>query len=267
MCKPGYTEINGECLNDIIPPGPNPPSTGGCNVANYFSQQQGECVPCFIGCLSCTSSYQCTQCHPDFEFDPISNLCLEICGDGKRYVSECDDGNEINGDGCSESCLIEDYFHCVDGSPTQNDYCSNLTPHEVTMISTGQVHTFGRIQVNVKLNYVPRDLIFQDCTGTNNLGTNHCRGHVLSAQVISGDQSVSSIKVEYVQGTTFSFNLIFEYGREPIGAFEAVIGINPQVASYFGSANTSNTINIPINPAYLAVDRSGSGGKRRDILA
>lgn len=31
-------------------------------------------------------------------------LCDEICGDGKVYVDPCDDGNIIDGDGCSSAC-------------------------------------------------------------------------------------------------------------------------------------------------------------------
>jgi cysteine-rich repeat protein len=32
------------------------------------------------------------------------NQCVEICGDGWRIQSECDDGNLINTDGCSDAC-------------------------------------------------------------------------------------------------------------------------------------------------------------------
>ena len=41
-------------------------------------------------------------------------MCEEVCGDGKRFKEEeCDDGNKINGDGCSyPSCLIEKNFAC-----------------------------------------------------------------------------------------------------------------------------------------------------------
>jgi len=32
--------------------------------------------------------------------------CTEICGDGKKYILDCDDGNNNNGDGCSSLCKI-----------------------------------------------------------------------------------------------------------------------------------------------------------------
>ena len=42
--------------------------------------------------------------------------CFEICGDGKNFGKyECDDGNQVNGDGCSASCQIEEGFGCQGG--------------------------------------------------------------------------------------------------------------------------------------------------------
>lgn len=41
-----------------------------------------------------------------------------ICGDGTKEVSEaCDDGNDDNGDGCSDACLVEAGFTCQDFDP------------------------------------------------------------------------------------------------------------------------------------------------------
>lgn len=37
-----------------------------------------------------------------------SGSCVEICGDGKNFgLYDCDDGNSIDGDGCSSSCDVE----------------------------------------------------------------------------------------------------------------------------------------------------------------
>lgn len=34
-----------------------------------------------------------------------SGACVEVCGDGKNFgLLQCDDGNLVNGDGCSNSC-------------------------------------------------------------------------------------------------------------------------------------------------------------------
>lgn len=39
-------------------------------------------------------------------WDPVAKACVDRCGDGKLYTLECDDGNTINGDGCSSVCKI-----------------------------------------------------------------------------------------------------------------------------------------------------------------
>jgi cysteine-rich repeat protein len=40
------------------------------------------------------------------------NDCNEICGDGILIYYQCDDGNNLNGDGCSANCIIEDGWNC-----------------------------------------------------------------------------------------------------------------------------------------------------------
>ena len=37
---------------------------------------------------------------------------MDECGDGILIDVECDDGNLINGDGCSNACVIEDEYGC-----------------------------------------------------------------------------------------------------------------------------------------------------------
>lgn len=104
QCSQGFYENLGQCLP--VQPNPNPPSTPSCNVATYFDNQQKRCLICSDGCLACTSCYSCTQCRPEFNYDPIQMLCTEICGDGKRFSLACDDGNNIDGDGCSKDCKL-----------------------------------------------------------------------------------------------------------------------------------------------------------------
>ena len=38
--------------------------------------------------------------------------CSDICGDGRVITVACDDGNLIDGDGCSSSCEIELHYKC-----------------------------------------------------------------------------------------------------------------------------------------------------------
>ena len=63
-----------------------------CNVIGHFKTfaQNNVCV-----------------CEDKYEY--VNNRCSDICGDGylmQQYGTVCDDGNLIDGDGCSSSCLV-----------------------------------------------------------------------------------------------------------------------------------------------------------------
>lgn len=46
------------------------------------------------------------------------SVCAEICGDGKDFHHYgCDDGNLINGDGCSSTCTVQTGWACAYGTP------------------------------------------------------------------------------------------------------------------------------------------------------
>ena len=53
--------------------------------------------------------------------------CSEICGDGLNLGEyECDDGNLIDGDGCSSLCSVEEGFRCQGGNTTSADLCKDI---------------------------------------------------------------------------------------------------------------------------------------------
>jgi cysteine-rich repeat protein len=62
--------------------------------------------------MNCSTSLVCDTCA--FGFNKLTQnilgffvtICSEICGDGRRFESQCDDGNLINGDGCNSLCAI-----------------------------------------------------------------------------------------------------------------------------------------------------------------
>ena len=101
-CRPGYTLYQNsgsipECLANQV----GNDDESDCNVATFYDAQQRRCLPCPSGCLSCSSSYVCEACKPEFTYDDESQLCKEHCGDGLKFVLDCDDGNTNNGDGCN----------------------------------------------------------------------------------------------------------------------------------------------------------------------
>jgi cysteine-rich repeat protein len=87
--------------------------------------------------------HSASQCPPDVHANSVelTKLCLyyiEECGNGILDSGEqCDDGNNINGDGCSSNCMIEHYTpvcgngildsgeQCDDGNNINGDGCSS----------------------------------------------------------------------------------------------------------------------------------------------
>ena len=63
-------------------------------------------------------------------FNATSDSTKENCGKGFRISSSigCDDGNLIDGDGCSKDCTVEENFVCKGGSLTSPDICVNAAP-------------------------------------------------------------------------------------------------------------------------------------------
>jgi cysteine-rich repeat protein len=108
------------------------------------------------GCTKCDDSYAlykgtCVSCGKDNLFGLVEEACVDICGDGKRFSPEsvpyltsyniCDDGNKINGDGCSSDCMVEKDFICFGGNETSPDICrENTSPSaSLSKISENQL--------------------------------------------------------------------------------------------------------------------------------
>ncbi|CAI2385481.1 unnamed protein product [Moneuplotes crassus] len=83
----------------------------GCDVCEY---------PDVHTCVSCNKNYRmttpgiCAYCNTvtGFAINDFG-ICTEICGDGLyKGEYECDDGDLINGNGCSNKCEIEIGYKC-----------------------------------------------------------------------------------------------------------------------------------------------------------
>lgn len=160
----------------------------------------------------------------------------------------CDDGNSVSGDGCSSTCQLEAGWTCTGGSPTSKDVCSKAIP-ALKIISTGQSHIWGKVLLNIKLNYLPIALI---------QNANDCRSkcsNVLSVKITSGDSSAISIVSSYIPNTSFSFSVEISFGKEPFGAFSAQIGLSASIAAkYFSGVDTSQVLSVNVNPALFALE-------------
>jgi len=85
-----------------------------------------ECTECNRGYLLINK--KCEVCDKKRGYANISGDCQEICGDGIRLGGrQCDDGNTLNGDGCSSECEIENGWKCSGGTPYTPDKCEKLS--------------------------------------------------------------------------------------------------------------------------------------------
>ncbi|CAD8089634.1 unnamed protein product [Paramecium sonneborni] len=98
--------------------------------SGYFFYQNG-CFQCKFECLECNYIDQCTKCRiltfipqngkclickNESGYYEINGQCQSKCGDYLQTLEEqCDDGNLIDGDGCSSKCIIEKGFQCYQG--------------------------------------------------------------------------------------------------------------------------------------------------------
>ena len=82
------------------------------------------------------------------KYELNGDLCQDICGDGFLMSSQaaaCDDGNTVDGDGCSSSCTTEEYFSCYNGSSASASQCVyEGIPLSLTLNSTTHADGLNR---------------------------------------------------------------------------------------------------------------------------
>jgi cysteine-rich repeat protein len=169
---------------------------------------------------------------------------VELCGDGLRYSLECDDGNNIDGDGCSRDCRIEPGYQCTGGSPASPDSCYYFVPNQVAFQTMGQIRMSSSVVINLKLNYLPSELLASsDCS-------NQCN-QFLTGAITSGDTSSISITSQYLPGSNYLFIVTVQFGKPLIAPFNLNVGINKNFMKYFGSIPVQ-ACNVAIQPSQLS---------------
>ena len=107
-----------QCVQNCIDCADNTSCTSCHNLSVWNSSYLVCDANCsqVVECFSCdlvSNSINCTGCNYGFSLDTANNLCSEVCGDGMAGGNEtCDDGNVINGDGCSSVCQVENTYFC-----------------------------------------------------------------------------------------------------------------------------------------------------------
>ncbi len=61
--------------------------------------------------------------------------CTPVCGDAniEAGIEECDDGNLVNGDGCSETCTLEGGFACTPQEKSDTEDCAGTAAQCLTL--------------------------------------------------------------------------------------------------------------------------------------
>ncbi len=89
-------------------------SSVGCNLLLSDKEEAGECGD---GIIQEHLGEECDDGN-DINDDDCTNLCKGGCGDGKvSFPERCDDGNDINGDGCNPRCNLFGKISVFAGHP------------------------------------------------------------------------------------------------------------------------------------------------------
>lgn len=135
-------------------------------------------------------------------------------------------------------CHVEQGYTCTGGSPDSPDTCFIFQPGQVTLSQSGQIRMPTCMILNIRLDYLPQSLIQSaDCN-------NKCF-NVLVGEITDGDDGATSITSEYLPGSTYSFSVKIEFGRQYFGKFTIRISIDRAIGQkYFGQVSSSQSITI-----------------------
>ncbi|CAD8084395.1 unnamed protein product [Paramecium sonneborni] len=125
-----------------------------------------------------TSNYQLNQAKCDQNYILINNICINQCGNGQLNpdFEECDDNNYQGGDGCSQNCIIEDSYQCLN-TEGQLSFCILISSPQIILNllsekknSTQIVEVTFSQQVKLKNDLLFEDLALFSITPLTNYG-------------------------------------------------------------------------------------------------
>lgn len=226
-----------------------------CDSGFYLNTSIQQCKRCLEYCASCSSEISCDTCITGFQVQTISIIivaqtCEEICGDGRKFYLDCDDGNSVNGDGCSADCQVESGWTCIGGNNTNSSKCYNLLPTGTKIITNGHVVLQGQVLQGMSMTYLPAGLLANSCSQCDS---------ILNVSVIS-TPIIPIVTVSYVKATQYKFLIKFDFNNV-LGSFvfNFTVRINSNYASFFTQADMNLVEVVKIDMALLsAVDSSST---------
>ncbi|CAD8166551.1 unnamed protein product [Paramecium octaurelia] len=148
-CKAEEEFINGQCIQKVAI----------INQSEEIQSQQFEQkIECKNNCLVCDGNL-CLECQPDYLLE--NNKCLS-CGNGiKNNDEECDDGNRIISDGCSNQCNIEQNWNCIE-SISQLSLCFPTTKIQIEFLNSTLNKQYVKLSYTKKVKLDQQDVNFLD---------------------------------------------------------------------------------------------------------
>ncbi|CAD8185229.1 unnamed protein product [Paramecium octaurelia] len=109
------------------------------------------------------SENQNNNLHCNYNYIYVDGLCINQCGNAKlQYQYEqCDDGNTIGGDGCSQSCTIENQFICETIEAQQSeclflklpDFYLNLISDKKNQTQTVELTFTQQVRLKIEMDF------------------------------------------------------------------------------------------------------------------
>jgi hypothetical protein len=122
------------------------------------------------------------------------------------YVLQCDDGNTIDGDGCSSTCTIEPNFTCIDGSTTHPSVCSYSGILQLTLTSTTKTPNANQLVFTLSVN--PPLMSLASLSSFNNIIQTSLKNSGINATYSNGLLTVVVNYTETAQSKVCSISFV-----------------------------------------------------------
>lgn len=150
-CVPNYILKGNICQKLSCLPYQYVQSVTGCTNCSLTFPFSLACLS--TGPTSCVDGYilsnnSCLTCAvvSGYTLNSATGKCQDYCGDGIIITDLCDDGNNLNGDGCSSVCTIESGWTCP------NNTCTLINQPTVTVVSMSNSPLTHTITLNLALS-------------------------------------------------------------------------------------------------------------------
>ncbi len=207
-----------------------------CPIGTYTETSDEKCINCpTSNCAICDNigpSFTCSKCKDTFLLKS-DKTCVDIstsCGNGQLDdPEECDDGNTISGDGCSNYCQVETNFKCMSNSVSAPSICTPICGKGIFYGINGQECDDG--------NTSPNDGCDSNCKIESNYWCNNVIGKkstcYCSPRYVSASFDLTSGNYDTVK---FKFSRVISSLNNPKNAQDLCVTLfTPDTIKLFGN--------------------------------